>query len=391
MSKWVNGHFRIALWICVALCAPVSTEAQSEVLPIPVEVEQEKPAAICSIIGDVQFPGAFEFQHSPLNLSTILKRAGGIVADHDECVIKIVRKGDVVHHANYQLHQPGFETRLKADDIVIATVVGHAGHNRKAHHNHKIEVEHFALLGLSDSPLIVRLFDHDVTIDTLIHELKQAEGCSDHLKIIEGKGEQAVHQHGEPSHMLADGMVLIFDPTTINRAALPQIRNVPALPDTNTTDVQLVSQQVLADHKDLMQELEHAQPLNLADEANHKTQHDHEALQQQSIDEEIELAVNAEATQEQAIALPALYESVNWSALIGSLLFVVGLLWLWREFRSNQIQTPVRELGRSGRRMATSVIPNSIKSRPKLTSATATKNTQPRSHRVLMQLHDTRD
>ncbi|WP_339911957.1 hypothetical protein [Symmachiella dynata] len=325
------------LLIVAATVLPVNSvlAADANVTPIPAENGPAPNTAVCYVIGDVQFPGAFEFQSSPMVIDTLLKRAGGLDSSEASCEIQIVRAGRVVHHADYQFTKNATHCRLKSGDVVIATKkesqFPSAAARKKAS---SANANYVGLVGILETPIILPIFSSDVTVGRLLAELRQSPGMANQIRIITSGDADARRPIGQALRSLTNGMVLVFDPQNIDFATLPKIPAVAAMPDSADRGVQLVSQETAepVTGPELFAEpvapLDHqaGDDVNLMDEQP--------AVAELGVESGPEIAIAAptaaEATTTETSSAPA---ENNWTPVIGALLIAIGLIWMLRDHR----------------------------------------------------------
>lgn len=325
------------LLIVAASVLPVNAvfAADANVAPIPAENVPAPNTAVCYVIGDVQFPGAFEFQSSPMVIDTLLKRAGGLESSESSCEIQIVRAGRVVHHADYQLTKNATHCRLKSGDVVIATKKESQFSSALARKKtSSANANYVGLVGILESPIILPIFSSDVTVGRLLAELRQSPGMANQIRIITSGDESSRRPIGQALRNLTNGMVLVFDPQNIDFASLPKIPAVAAMPDTAGTGVQLASQETTEPINGPELLAEPVVPLDhqLGDDAH--LMDEQPAIAELAVENgpEISIAVPsaAEATTTETTSAPA---ANNWTPVIGALLIVIGLIWMLRDHR----------------------------------------------------------
>ena len=327
------------LLIVAASVLPVNAvlAADANVTPIPADKVPAPNTAVCYVIGDVQFPGAFEFQSSPLVIDTLLKRAGGLDSPESSCEIQIVRSGRVVHHADYQFTKNATHCRLKSGDVVIATKIESQIPSASARKKtSSANANYVGLVGILETPIILPLFRSDVTVSRLLAELRQSPGMANQVRIITSGDERSRRPIGQALRRLTNGMVLVFDPQNVNFATLPKIPAVAAMPDTADTGVQLASQEITEPITGPELLAEPVVGLDNPDGADANLMDEQPAGAELAM-ENRPIISNASPTAALAKTTNSQTSSAsganNWTPVIGALLIVIGLIWMLRDHR----------------------------------------------------------
>ncbi len=344
MNSRVIRHLPVALGCLLALSGAAVVAAQSTVAPIPVESPQAPLPAVCFILGDVQFPGAYEFQHAPLELHVLVHRAGGLKGTAEKCQVKIVRKGRLVHQMHFQTATPTLKTRLQAGDIIIAAAEAAGEQAASEVPASQNSISYVALAGLKDQPQLLPLFDTNLTVAALIGKLNQSPEVIRQVTIISTGGSQRSRSSATSSVKLADGMVIAFDPEAIDRDALPQFREVAVMPETVPTQIQLASREVRTDQHAAISHAEetaaafHAADRNLSDPAgstSDSTRHtpaDSSARQTSPTGSGASSALGEEFDTNQHLSSPA--AAIDARSVLGVAMILFGMIWLTVVYRA---------------------------------------------------------
>ncbi|TWU14813.1 hypothetical protein CA54_36820 [Symmachiella macrocystis] len=325
------------LLIVAASVLPVNAvlAADANVTPIPAENVPLPNTTVCYVIGDVQFPGAFEFQSSPMVIDTLLKRAGGLDSAATSCEIQIVRAGRVVHHADYQFTKNATHCRLKSGDVVIATKkesqIPAASARKKTS---SANANYVGLVGILETPIILPIFRSDVTVGRLLAELRQSPAMANQIRIITSGDERSRRPIGQVLRRLTNGMVLVFDPQNIDFVSLPKIPAVAAMPDAADPGVQLASQETTESITGPKLMAEPVAPLDQQPDADAQLMNEQPAVVELAVENEPELSIAAPAAADMATTeTTSAAEANNWTPVIGALLIVIGLIWMLRDHR----------------------------------------------------------
>ncbi len=362
MDRYTRKTISVAATLLLALHALPVRAADGPVAQIPVAGDTSPNAAICYVIGDVQFPGAFEFQVSPLTISTLIKRAGGLDTAGEDCVIKIVRSGQVVHHADYQAARYARHCRLRPGDIVIATAKSSKFPTASPQENPQsaskaktspiADIKHVALVGIRETAVILPMYHQHATVSDLLTELGQPASVANRVGIITGSDRPAQRPVGQALRTLSNGMVLVFNPRDVNRARLPRIPAIAAMPDPAIAQIQLASHeqpeamsgpQLVPQPEAAPEPLENLQALVP------------DPIVDESAAAELLVADQSSADEESLSAVPVVNSVADadvgganrWTPIVGALLLVIGLLWMLRDHRQSVSRLVVRLPGRN--------------------------------------------
>lgn len=224
----------VALALCAAEAAFSQENAlQSKALP----ATQLLPQSYVAVMGQVGRPAVYEVRQSPIELTEVIRMAGGL-SDQASGSVRIIRRGRGGQQVFFTPQSRGYT--LADGDLIVADPKGYINHRGlPGSSKHRVvgiediqsgptETEpagvEIGLVQLIGRPVVLDISAARATVAATLDLLNQSLPADGIVTVLRPNGSrEEVTSEAAAKTVLTSGSVLVFDPRTVNGRNLPRL------------------------------------------------------------------------------------------------------------------------------------------------------------------------